>query len=449
MFVGRKKELKKFHNFYYRKSFQIHAIIGNRNSGKTQFIKEIINGKKCIYFCAHNLSTNELLNHFTQTLFEQYPDYRLSYGEPFKTWTELFNYLAELTLNRKMIIVFDNFDLILNSNSEFLLTIKNIIEEKLLNTQMCLVFLGTKFIDQLESNKKLKIIEYITSIIQLDNLTYNESSLFLTNWTKTDKLYAYGVSGGNPYYLSRLSLYDNFREAIIYELIDDKGLLRNEINNIVKEYVREPGIYNSIIRAISKDSFRQNEIALKINKNTNDVAVYLKKLVDIKIIKKEYPFDSDSYKNVIYRVTDSLLDFWYRFVFDYIELAVIGSAEKIFDKYIESKLSEYYEQYFIEVCDQFLNDEIESDNFIEKYNHHSVWWDYDNPSKRYIIYSNRKSILIAACHFNGSLSNQQEIDELIKVGKKISKGKSIQYILVTNESYEEETIDNLLIYDFQ
>ena len=58
---------------------------------------------------------------------------------------------------------------------------------------------------------------------------------------------------------------------------------------MLKQELREPAIYNAIIKAIAEGASRLNDITTKVGEENSVVAKYLKTLIDLGIVKKEMP----------------------------------------------------------------------------------------------------------------------------------------------------------------
>lgn len=69
------------------------------------------------------------------------------------------------------------------------------------------------------------------------------------------------------------------------------------------------------MKAIAHRSRTNNEIAEYIGKDPNYVAAYLPRLVDNEIIEKRESFNKSQKMNY-YEISDNLIRFWYRFIFD-------------------------------------------------------------------------------------------------------------------------------------
>lgn len=61
-----------------------------------------------------------------------------------------------------------------------------------------------------------------------------------------------------------------------------------EPNNLLRQELREPAIYNAVITAIATGSYKMNEISNKIDEDTSVCATYIKKLITFGIVKKTF-----------------------------------------------------------------------------------------------------------------------------------------------------------------
>jgi uncharacterized protein len=96
-------------------------------------------------------------------------------------------------------------------------------------------------------------------------------------------------------------LLDNF--------FDRSSYLYEEPGNLLKQELREPAIYNAIIKAIAEGSSRMNDIKLKVGTENSVVAKYLKTLIDLGFVKKETPITEKQGKKTIYLLADNFFRF--------------------------------------------------------------------------------------------------------------------------------------------
>lgn len=97
----------------------------------------------------------------------------------------------------------------------------------------------------------------------------------------------------------------------------------------MKQELREPAIYNAIIKAIAEDASRMNNIKLKVGEENSVVSKYLNTLINLGIVKKETPITEKPGKKTIYVLADNFFRFWYRFVLGNMSGIDSGRIEKI------------------------------------------------------------------------------------------------------------------------
>lgn len=96
----------------------------------------------------------------------------------------------------------------------------------------------------------------------------------------------YGVTGGIPHYINKLEVESNLDEALLENLFNTFSYLFEEPENLLKQELREPAIYNFITCAIAGGASRSNEISTKVGVESGVCAKYLKVLLDLGILKK-------------------------------------------------------------------------------------------------------------------------------------------------------------------
>ena len=72
--------------------------------------------------------------------------------------------------------------------------------------------------------------------------------------------------------------------------LNPNSALFEEPENLLKQEVREPALYNAIITAIATGASRMSEISGKVGESTNICSAYVKNLISLGIIEKETPY---------------------------------------------------------------------------------------------------------------------------------------------------------------
>lgn len=77
----------------------------------------------------------------------------------------------------------------------------------------------------------------------------------------------YGITGGVPHYINKLDVRDSVDEALLDNFFDRSSYLYEEPGNLLKQKLREPAIYNAIIKAIAEGASRMNDIHIVCSLN--------------------------------------------------------------------------------------------------------------------------------------------------------------------------------------
>lgn len=182
---------------------------------------------------------------------------------------------------------------------------------------------------------------------------FADTCRYFKKFSHEDKALIYGIVGGTPQYLSqmddRLSVEDNIKSTFL----NPTSSLFEEPENLLKQEVREPALYNAIITAIAAGASRMAEISGKVGEGTSVCATYLKNLMALGLVQKETPYNEKASRKSIYAIDDNMFRFWYRFVSENQSIINRGAADLAYRR-IEPYLSDYMGKVFEEICKQYL-----------------------------------------------------------------------------------------------
>ena len=133
----------------------------------------------------------------------------------------------------------------------------------------------------------------------------------------------------------QLSVAENIQNTFL----DPMSVLFEEPENLLKQEVREPALYNSIL-SIANVASCLSEISSRMGEKTNVCSVYLKNLLGLGLIQKETPYGDPASRKAIYAINDNLFRFWYRFVPQNSSIISRGATKLALER-IEPYLSEY------------------------------------------------------------------------------------------------------------
>jgi AAA+ ATPase superfamily predicted ATPase len=227
--------------------------------------------------------------------------------------------------------------------------------------------------------------------------------------------------GGIPEYLcmfhERFSLEENVRATFL----NPSSILFEEPFLILKQEVREPSLYNAILSAIANGATKLSEIAAVIGEETSVAAAYLKNLALMEIVSKETPATENTAKKTIYRISDSVFRFWYRFLPDVLSEIQQIRPDLAYRK-IEPLLTDYMGEVFEEICRQYLSGLSDSGKTPFPLKSIGRWWGMDPFTREklqvpILASDEHNSMLFGTCKWSSEKMDVAELTHLIEMSE--------------------------------
>ena len=443
LFIGREIELSALEERYKRKGFEFPVIYGRRRVGKTRLIQEFIKDKRAIYFMATEQGLHEQLLNLTSAIKEQYPDPRTEMVSQFSDFDRIFSYLADISKKQRLIFVIDEYPYLAKAAPEISSILQKYIDQEWKGTELYLILCGSSmsFMERQVLGYESPLYGRRTSQLLLHPLPYYEAVRFFPDWSDEDKLLAYGIVGGIPLYLQYLSNHRTLAEAVQEEFLTTSGHLGEEPANLMLQELREPAIYNSILAAIAHGASRPNEIAQASGRVASQITFYLKNLMDLEIVTKVQPLEVKNTRKGIYRITDNLYRFWYRFIPECASLIAMGLGARAWQSRICPALSDYFGHIFEDVAMQYVKFQVAKGTIPELYFNYGSWWG-TNPQKHReeeidLVCTNETDILCGECKWKNEPINESVLQLLRKRTGLIAKGRHPHYALFSKSGFTE------------
>lgn len=381
MFIGREKELIALNHLYASDKFEFAVIYGRRRVGKTALINQFIGDHKSIYFMGVESNFKQNLENFSKSIFE------LSVGfdsaPTFDSFQHALEYVFKLSENERIILVIDEYPYVARSSKSLASTLQLLIDRYKDHSKLMLILCGSSmsYMEDHVLSYKAPLYGRRTAQIKLLPFSFDETCRYFKNFSDLDKAMVYGMVGGTPQYLLQMNDKLSIEYNIKNTFLNPTSSLFEEPENLLKQEVREPALYNAIITAIAGGASRMAEISSKVGENTNVCSVYLKNLLLLGIIRKETPYGEKSSKKSIYSIEDNMFRFWYRFVPGNNSIIARGAAELAY-KHIEPHLSDYMGKVFEEICTQYLWNELLNEKCPVQFSSLGRWWGNDPKQKK-------------------------------------------------------------------
>lgn len=343
-FVDRESELVNLERLFASNRAELFILYGRRRVGKTELLRAFCQGKPHAFFVATLSSDSDQLAAFSQVVWAFTHDGALE-GFTFPTWEAAFRALADLP--GRPIVVMDEFTYLISGNSAIPSILQKVWDESLSSTGIMLVLCGS-YVGMMEREVlayQAPLYGRRTGSYLLPPLQLPAAAAFFPGYSPVQKIEAWAVLGGMPYYLrafsDRADIFDNIRSQVL----DVQGPLYSEPQLLLMEELREPRNYFSILRAIAQGSTRLNEIAQTAGVGTGAItARYLDTLQQMRVVRRAVPATEsrpEKSRKGIYQIADPFLRFWFRFVHPYRGSLDLGLADAVLAQRVKPAFDQF------------------------------------------------------------------------------------------------------------
>lgn len=360
MFIGRERELRFLEDCYNSNRAELIILYGRRRVGKTETLHHFSQNKEHLYYTCTEIPDIQQLQSFSREILRTgIPASK--YVREFQNWDDALGSIAELPYNGKKLLIIDEFPYMCRKNPSIPSILQKLWDTKLKHENVMLILCGSamSFIEKEILSEKNPLYGRATGVYKMTAMDFFDASKFFPDYSDEDKITAYAVLGGIPHYLAQFDSKASLAENIKKRILTKGCALYSETEFLLKEELRETSYYNLLIQTIAMGSTSLNEIVSKTQMESTKVSSYLRNLIELGIVKREFPFTEKTKKTTahsrgLYKLTDNFFGFWYAFGFSNTNELESGRAEEVYRYVVEPALPEYVSGAFESVCRQFI-----------------------------------------------------------------------------------------------
>lgn len=342
-------------------------------------------------------------------------------------------YVFELAKTKRIVLAIDEYPYVARASKSLASTLQFLIDKNKDNSKLFLILCGSSmsYMEDHVLAYKAPLYGRRTAQFKIRPFDFFEACRCFTNLSGTDKALAYGIVGGTPQYLMMLDDNLSIEENIKNTHLNPISSIFEEPNNLLKQEVREPAIYNAVITAIATGSSRMSEISSKIDEDTSVCATYIKNLIALGIVKKESPYGEKSSRKTIYSIEDNMFRFWYRFVPENTSIISRGATDLAYRR-ISSELPSYMGGVFEDICRQYLWKLLLEGKCAVNFSDIGRWWG-TNPKTRSqeeidIIGADKDTALFGECKWTNEKADLGVLETLVERSSLFSYKKMHYYL---------------------
>ena len=410
MFIGRERELAALNKLYESDKFEFVVIYGRRRVGKTALISRFIEDKNAIYFMGVESNAKQNLENFSKSIlsFSTGMDAETS----FLSFQAALEYVFKLSEKERIILAIDEYPYVARSSKSLASTIQLLIDQYKDTSKLMLILCGSSmsYMEDHVLAYKAPLYGRRTAQMKILPFDFEETCRYFKNFTDEEKAYVYGIVGGTPQYLlqmsDKLSIEDNIKNTFL----NPNSALFEEPENLLKQEVREPALYNAIITAIATGT----------------------------------PYGEKASRKAIYSIADNMFRFWYRFVPENNSIIARGAADLAY-KRIEPHLSDYMGKVFEEICKQYLWKLLLSGECPVEFSSLGRWWGNDPKEKRQteidiLAEQDKSTALFGECKWTNEKVDLGVLETLVKRSE-LFPYKNVHYYLFVKIGFTKGCTD--------
>lgn len=458
-FIGREYELNSLQKLYDQEQFQFVVMYGRRRVGKTRLLTEFCKDKNSIFFVAEEHNDKLALEKFSGRILEHYGMQDFISG--FESWEKALSFLGKKSESERLVLVLDEFPYMAMANHSLPSLLQNLIDHELKDSKLYIVICGSSmsFMEKEVLSYKSPLYGRRTAQFKIEPFDFYESAKFFPNYSLEEKLKAYGILGGIPQYLLKFDDEVSIEENIKNHILDKSSYLYEEPAILLKQELRQPALYNSIIESVATGSSKLNEIATKVGEENAKCANYIKSLLELQILKKEIPIgEKETSRKTIYSVKDNLFRFWYRFVFKNTGLIEQEMVDYVYEEKILPDMNDYLGGVYENICMDFLKAENKAGALPFIFEKIGRWWG-NNPLKKReeeidILAVSKSAALIGECKWRNQQLGMEVVSSLMEKAQALNY-ENKYYMFFSKSGFTEDVIalakasNNIYTFDLE
>lgn len=450
MFKGRKMELSILENAYSSSDFEFLVLYGRRRIGKTSLLQEFSERHKTLFYSAQEKNDALNLSDFSRMVQNYFEG---QFFSEFSDWETAFNYIGSKTSGKeRLVLIIDEFPFVALENPTIKSILQHTIDRSWKNKNIFLVLCGSSvsFMENEVLGAKSPLYGRATMHFELKCFDYVDSSAFFSSYTNVHKLIAYGILGGVPCYLDSFDSEKSLEKNIAQKILREGSFLKDEPIFLLRQELREPAVYNSILEAIANGATRLNDIASKIHEDVQKCSKYLVTLQAIRLVEKCVPCCEEKVsRKSIYKICDNYFLFWYHFLFRKKSYYEILGPEKSASEIMQSEnINFYMGRVFEQIALEYMIRLAKNGKLPFVPEKFGKWWG-NNPERKMqddidvlLSDSDGKHIIICECKFKNEQFGKADFETVLTRCSIFPSANEFYFYVFSKSGFSEWVCEN-------
>jgi AAA+ ATPase superfamily predicted ATPase len=354
MFIGRTQELARLREEFANNRPSLLIIYGRRRVGKSELLREATRDIPHVLYQATRVTAGLNLEAFKTELTRALgsDDILLGLGD----WLGVLTWLARKAQEIPgLVVVLDEFPYLAEADPALPSIIQKFWDSGEPGRGRLNLVLCGSMIAHMEDLLAERNPLYGRKTLTLDvtPLPVRDAARFFPDYSAEDKLMAYGIFGGIPFYLQLCDPQVSLQQNVIKLLLTNTGALVDEPTVLLQSELRDIQRYASVLAAIADGCTKFGDISNRIDDrgDSKKLAPYLERLERMRLVQAIKSMDaSPKSRDKRYFIADSLMTFWHRFVRPNLSSISQGFGEEVWRLKIAPHLEEFMGGRFEVIC---------------------------------------------------------------------------------------------------
>ncbi len=426
MNIVRTSQLQYLQHYYETPGSQLIVLYGQSNVGKTSLVKDFVKDKSHFYFYARPCSEREMQYQWGKEL-----EQKGASMEEYPTYDEIFFSLTKQSVP-KQIIVIDEFQNAIHAGEGFMNSLTAFMHNEWDNQAVFIILISSAigWVENTMVSKIGKAAYEISGFLKVRELGFGDLEKYFGYTDKAQSIETFATIGGTPGFWQYFDKDKSYKQNVCDNILDRRSFLHQEADRLVQAELRETNVYHSILAAIASGKYKLNDLHLHTGFSRAKISVYLKNLMELEIVEKVFSYDTAGKENTmkgIYRITNSLVHFYFRYMYPHYSDLEVMDPEEFYDTYIADDLDHYVEEHFRKACESIINEMNHSGRLPIKVEDYGEWVGKVG-NIHYLGQSENGTFLVAYCNWEKPVFDYSDYEWLLFCCEKAKISADYVYI---------------------
>jgi AAA+ ATPase superfamily predicted ATPase len=313
-FFDRSDELTALDDIWAARAAQLFVLRGRRRVGKTELLNHFAGDRRAFYFEATNVTQAEQLLDLSAELARVSGNALLA-QQPVTSWEAALTAIEQFAGDQRTIVILDEFQFLAAQVAGIGSIINRWWRSTARDLPIVLVLAGSEvgFFEREVLGGEL--YGRRTGQLQILPFRYRDAALFHSGYSPEDRIRAYAICGGMPYYLERFTDDVPVEEHILRHTLYREGFLFQEADLLLRQELPDPRNHMSVLRAIAQGQTQNNQVANRTRLSESQVTQIIATLERMQLVRTLRPVTaSQRSKKTSYQIRDGFLNYYFRFV---------------------------------------------------------------------------------------------------------------------------------------